>query len=88
MSNSEDNEELEHLTVKLLHPQGDIYITNVYSPPNTPLLLQKIGIHNERHIVMGDFNSHSPSWGYNTLNARGEKVENSAVPSPCPEAWE
>jgi hypothetical protein len=27
-------------------------------------------------IIMGDFNSHSPSWGYSDLDNKGEEVEN------------
>ena len=76
VSSSREQDELEFLTVKLLLPRGDMYVTNCYSPPNTTLQLHKIEIHTERHVVLGDFNSHSPSWGYNTLDARGEEVEN------------
>nr|KAG5710959.1 hypothetical protein BaRGS_013693 [Batillaria attramentaria] len=70
-----DTEELEHQTVKLLLPGGDMHVTNCYSPPSTPLGLHHVNIHSTRHLVVGDFNSHSPSWGYATMDARGEDLE-------------
>nr|KAG5697688.1 hypothetical protein BaRGS_000573 [Batillaria attramentaria] len=70
-----DTEELEHQTVKLLLPGGDMHVTNCYSPPSTPLGLHHVNIHSTRHLVVGDFNSHSPSWGYATMDTRGEDLE-------------
>ncbi|GFS06027.1 hypothetical protein ElyMa_001214200 [Elysia marginata] len=33
----------------------------------------------DNFIVVGDFNSHSPSWGYKDLDSKGEKVEDWAI---------
>ena len=68
-------EELEHHTVKLLLPTGDLLITNCYSPPASVLALHNVKIEESRHLVIGDFNSHSPSWGYEEMDTRGEEVE-------------
>nr|KAG5714784.1 hypothetical protein BaRGS_000272 [Batillaria attramentaria] len=68
-------EELEHHTVKLLLPSGDLLITNCYSPPASVLGLHNVKLEASRHLVVGDFNSHSPSWGYEELDSRGEEVE-------------
>ena len=55
------DEQLEWQTIKLIHPEGDLWITNCYSPPGTAMTLDKIKVETERHLVVGDFNSHSPS---------------------------
>ncbi|GFS11836.1 hypothetical protein ElyMa_004844400 [Elysia marginata] len=59
-------------TVKLLLPAGDMYITNIYSPPFTPLSLN---IHSPRHLTVGDFDCHSPSWGSASMDKRGKELE-------------
>ena len=52
-----------------------IRIYNVYCPPDRDLSLNTMDITQENCLVLGDFNSHSPSWGYTEMNARGEEVE-------------
>jgi ribonuclease HI len=74
MNRSGDND-FEHLTVKLFLPSGEMAITNCYSPPNTKLELHKVKLEESRHLIMGDFNSHSPSWGYATTDQKGEDIE-------------
>lgn len=69
------NDSSEHLTVKLLINKETIHITNFYCPSNKNLNLNTITTQTTNHIITGDFNSHSPSWGYDTLNARGEDTE-------------
>lgn len=56
--------ELWHHTVKVLPPSGDLPITNWYSPPPRPWPL----------LVVGDFKSHSPSWGYEEMDLQVEEV--------------
>ena len=51
-------------------------IYNLYSPPPKMLNLRAIQPEGERMIIVGDFNSHSPSWGYPDLDPKGDKVEN------------
>lgn len=74
VSNSQ-KEDLESHTIKLLLPSGALHITNCYSPPDTTLALHNIKVEESRHLVIGDFNSHSPSWGYAKPDSRGEEVE-------------
>ena len=38
--------------------------------------LHNIKVRPQSWIITGDFNSHSPSWGYGQLNSKGEEVEN------------
>ena len=40
-----------------------------------PIALHLIQPSTENWIIMGDFNSHSPSWGYDDLDSKGEEVE-------------
>ena len=68
-------EGLEHQTVKIILPDGDLHITNCYSPSTTDLKLHKLKLNDSRHLVTGDFNSHSPSWGYEEMDNRGEEIE-------------
>lgn len=74
-TNRSEGQEQEHLTVKLLLPSGDLWITNYYSPSTSSLALHKVKLEASRHLVAGDFNSHSQSWGYEEMDARGEEVE-------------
>ena len=70
-----EGEELEHQTIKLMLPSGNLMITNCYSPSTSKLSLHKVKVEETRHLVTGDFNSHSPSWGYDEMDKRGEEVE-------------
>ena len=72
---SRNSNEAEHLTVKLLLHPNPLWVTNYYCPSTRKLNLQEIQILNSNHIIVGDFNSHSPSWGYPSLDSRGEEVE-------------
>ena len=74
-TNRSNNQDLEHITVKLLLPSGDLWITNCYSPPTSSLALHNVKLEASRHLVAGDFNSHSQSWGYEEMDARGKEVE-------------
>ena len=47
----------------------------VYNPPNDQFALPALGHRDLPHIVIGDFNSHSTSWGYDTTDNNGESVE-------------
>ena len=48
---------------------------SVYKPPNNQLALPALGHRDLPHIVIGDFNSHSTLWGYDTTYNNGEAVE-------------
>ena len=49
---------------------------NFYCPNNKPLSLDTISTEVSNFIIVGDFNSHSQSWGYQHMDIRGEEVEN------------
>ena len=68
--------ESEIMGTKLILPEGNINIFNCYCPPDKCLELDRIQIPtNEESLIIGDMNSHSQSWGYPDLNARGEEIE-------------
>ena len=52
-----------------------VVVHSVYKPPNDQFELPVLGHRNLPHIVIGDFNSHSTTWGYNTTDDNGEAVE-------------
>ena len=39
------------------------------------LNIQNINVKSENVIIVGDFNSHSQSWGYNHIDNRGAEIE-------------
>ena len=39
------------------------------------MALHNIHVRDSNFIIMGDFNSHSQSWGYDHIDARGEEIE-------------
>ena len=67
--------DLEFITIKTALQGEDLYITNCYSPPTSKLDLHKMTIQKENHIIVGDFNGHSPAWGYMDTDARGEEIQ-------------
>ena len=50
-------------------------MTNCYSPPDKDLNLHTLQLKDSGLLLVGDFNGHSPSWGYTELNNRGEQIE-------------
>ena len=64
----------EYITVKLLLKGDSITVCNLYAPSDS-MQLENIKASPENWIVAGDFNSHSPSWGYAELDKKGEEVE-------------
>jgi len=65
----------EFLAVKLILDKREITVVNVYSPPDKELRLHTLPSADQNLLVIGDFNAHSPSWGYQDLNSRGEETE-------------
>ena len=45
------------------------------SPPEKSLELDSLNWEKENWMIIGDFNSHSPSWGYPTIDDKGEDLE-------------
>ena len=65
----------EYITVKLILPDRNLTICSLYSPPNKAINLQILQPNSEEWMIAGDFKSHFPSWGYPSLDAKGEEVE-------------
>ena len=68
-------ENTEYLTIKIFTKPDSTYITNVYSPNDQNLNLETLQTQENRHLIVGDFNAHSPSWGYISMDTRGEEIE-------------
>ena len=66
----------EYLGVKLVLAGTPVTVFNIYSPPDKQIQLHNIKVEPQSWIITGDFNSHSPSWGYGQVNSKGEEVEN------------
>ena len=63
-------------TVELITiAMSGVVVHSVYKPPNNKIALPALGHRNLTHIVIGDFNSHSTLWGYDTTYNNGEAVE-------------
>ena len=61
--------------MKLILSDRNLAICNLYSPPNKAINLQILQQNSEDWMIVGDFNSHSPGWGYPSLDAKVEEVE-------------
>ena len=78
------NQQAEIHGVKITVDNSAINILNLYCPPPptpTPyppykdISLQNINVPSQNCLAVGDFNSHSTSWGYGETDRRGDKVE-------------
>jgi len=72
MGNSEDKSE----TVKVnVWKQGNNFaIYAIYSPPNNKPDFTSLYV-TRKTILIGDFNAHSPKWGYKDTNTAGKEME-------------
>ena len=52
-----------------------VVVHSVYNPPNDQFAFPALGHRDLPHIVIGDFNSHSITWGFDTTCNNGEAVE-------------
>ena len=68
-----EESEIIGITAQLHNKKVIIY--NCYAPPDKQLGLHNIKVPETNCLVLGDFNSHSPSWGYNDLDTKGEEIE-------------
>ena len=68
------NSGTEFITVKIILPEKEILVMNVYCPSDREIETSNFP-NKENTIILGDFNSHSPSWGYDTIDNRGEIIE-------------
>ena len=68
------NSGTEYITIKVVLPKKEITITNAYCPSDRDIETNVFPT-SENTIILGDFNSHSPSWGYDSMDNRGEIIE-------------
>lgn len=68
-----DDSEFQVLSLRLNGFQ--MTLVNMYSPNDKALSLDSIPMEATNLMVVGDFNSHSQSWGYDHMDNRGEEVE-------------
>ena len=54
---------------------AELQLVNYYCPNDRPLKLESIDVPNSSFLIVGDFNSHSQSWGYDHLHRRGGEIE-------------
>ncbi len=66
-----EEENVELITVEL----PGVIVQSVYKPHKEDFVLPTLGHRNLPHIVIGDFNSHSTTWGYTTTDNNGNAVE-------------
>ena len=54
-----------------------ISVTSVYKPPGEHFSFHQplTAVGDQQQVIIGDFNSHSSTWGYATTNTDGELVE-------------
>ena len=75
-SNQPENQTCIQKTV-IWHSGRKFNIYNLYHHPNNKLQLQNILSESmfRNTVIAGDFNSHSPTWGYKDLDKNGKTVE-------------
>ena len=56
-----EQEGTEHIIVRVFLPKNDIIVVNCYCAPDKDLKLQHIPVQEKGLLILGDFNSHSPS---------------------------
>nr|KAG5698191.1 hypothetical protein BaRGS_030554 [Batillaria attramentaria] len=65
----------EYQELKIKTKRSELNLVNYYCPNDRPLSLYTVGVPESRFLMVGDFNSHSQSWGYAQADRRGEEVE-------------
>ena len=69
-------EDSEYQVIRIQTKTTDLHLVNFYCPNDRPLSLDTINTKASNFLVVGDFNSHSQSWGYDHMDRRGDEVEN------------
>ena len=64
----------EYQCLKVKSKNSELNLVNYYCPNDKPLSLENIEV-SDSFLIVGDFNSHSQSWGYDHADARGEELE-------------
>ncbi len=68
-------DEAEYIEIKATIGKKSYNIGNFYCPNDKKLSLDTMQIPDSSFLILGDFNSQSQSWGYNTMDKRGETIE-------------
>ncbi|XP_053381999.1 uncharacterized protein LOC128549389 [Mercenaria mercenaria] len=68
-------DDTEYQVLRLKLKDVELNVVNLYSPNDKPLSTDTIPVQDSNFLVIGDFNSHSQSWGYDHIDRRGEEVE-------------
>lgn len=71
--NTANQSEIHGVTVSIDNMQLRIF--NAYCPQDKELSLESMEILDNQCLIVGDFNSHSETWGYQEADKRGEEVE-------------
>ena len=70
-SSLSESNNIEILSIQLM----GISVSSVYKPPSVRCDLPEFLAADGIHVVIGDFNSHSVTWGYGETNEDGDYVE-------------
>ena len=65
----------EYQYLKVQSKSKEVNLVNYYCPNDRPLSLSSLDVPYSSLLIVGDFNSHSQSWGYDHADARGEELE-------------
>ena len=68
-------EDAEYQMIRVKLNDTELHILNFYCSNDRPLSLDTIEVPESSFLAVGDFNSHSQSWGYSHMDSRGEEVE-------------
>ena len=72
MGNSEDKSEI--VKVNVWKKGNNFTVFAIYSPPNNKPDFTSLCV-TSKTILIGDFNAHSPKWGYKDTNTAGKEME-------------
>ncbi|GFU29248.1 putative RNA-directed DNA polymerase [Trichonephila clavipes] len=82
LSTSNTSSSTEAHGINILLPNHTITLVNVYHPDNSPIdinILQDLASTSADTImILGDFNTRSPSWGCKILDSNGDQLEDLA----------
>ena len=67
--------EAEYIQTRVTTTTCTLDLVNYYCPNDKSLSLDTIQVPDSGFLIAGDFNSQSQSWGYDTLDKRGEEIE-------------
>ncbi|KAJ4447959.1 hypothetical protein ANN_09969 [Periplaneta americana] len=70
----QQEDKVEIIQIAIWKGNSHYTIYGIYNPPNNNPCLDIINIH-RKTILIGDFNGHSPKWGYKDYNASGKTIE-------------